>query len=190
LRDNTVGICFGAFDPLHIGHIFLFQRAKQQCDVLIVAVATLGAAREGKLIDSDYDIDLCVILPCRGHRETRNQTYLIELIKKGWLKRIFDKDQNYLDNPRQAKNILGQAHIHIAGCVIDLFVAWQKDGKYYTCQWGEIGKANGHTVLQLEDQIFKAPSDYDNILTTLYGDWRTPSDDHPSKRLIRKCYFE
>jgi phosphorylcholine metabolism protein LicD len=149
----------------------------------------LGAVREGKLIDSDYDIDLCVILPSEDTEKHATKLFN-QLIKKRWLKRIFDKDQNYLDNPRQAKNILGQAHIHIAGCVIDLFVAWQKDGKYYTCQWGEIGKANGHTVLQLEDQIFKAPSDYDNILTTLYGDWRTPSDDHPSKRLIRKCYFE
>jgi glycerol-3-phosphate cytidylyltransferase len=34
------GICFGAFDPLHIGHIFLFQNAKAQCDELIVSVST------------------------------------------------------------------------------------------------------------------------------------------------------
>jgi phosphorylcholine metabolism protein LicD len=149
----------------------------------------LGATREGKLIDSDYDIDLCVILP-----EEDTELYAIDLfndlIKKGWLKRIFDKDQNYLDNPRQAKNILGQAHIHIAGCVIDLFVAWIKDGKYYTCQWGCIGEDKGYEILQLENNTFRCPVDYDNILTNLYGDWRTPSDDHPSKRLIRKCYFE
>lgn len=148
----------------------------------------LAAAREGKLIDSDYDIDLCVILPSEN-----TELYAIDLfndlIKKGWLKRIFDKDQNFLDNPKQAKNILGQSHIHIHGCVIDLFIAWE-DGKYYTCQWGEIGKAEGETVLQLENQHFKCPADYKNILTTLYGNWEIPSDDHPSKPLKRKCYLK
>jgi glycerol-3-phosphate cytidylyltransferase len=34
------GITFGAFDPLHLGHIFLFQNAKKQCDHLIVVVST------------------------------------------------------------------------------------------------------------------------------------------------------
>jgi len=33
------GICFGAFDPLHIGHVFLFQRAKGRCKQLVVAVS-------------------------------------------------------------------------------------------------------------------------------------------------------
>lgn len=35
-----VGITFGAFDPLHYGHIKLLQRAKQQCDHLIVCVSS------------------------------------------------------------------------------------------------------------------------------------------------------
>jgi glycerol-3-phosphate cytidylyltransferase len=56
LRDNTVGICFGAFDPLHIGHIFLFQRAKQQCDVLIVAVATDERIRKVKGYDAKFTL--------------------------------------------------------------------------------------------------------------------------------------
>jgi len=34
------GITFGAFDPLHLGHIFLFQNAKKQCDYLIVVVSS------------------------------------------------------------------------------------------------------------------------------------------------------
>jgi glycerol-3-phosphate cytidylyltransferase len=34
------GITFGAFDPLHIGHVFLFQNAKQQCDHLTVVVSS------------------------------------------------------------------------------------------------------------------------------------------------------
>jgi cytidyltransferase-like protein len=57
LRDNTVGICFGAFDPLHIGHILLFQRAKQQCDVLIVAVATDERIRKVKGYDTKFTLE-------------------------------------------------------------------------------------------------------------------------------------
>ncbi len=34
-----IGITFGAFDPLHHGHIRLFQRAKEQCDKLVVCVS-------------------------------------------------------------------------------------------------------------------------------------------------------
>jgi cytidyltransferase-like protein len=34
------GIAFGAFDPLHIGHIFLFINAKSHCDRLIVVAMT------------------------------------------------------------------------------------------------------------------------------------------------------
>lgn len=34
-----VGITFGAFDPLHHGHIRLFQRARAQCDKLVVCVS-------------------------------------------------------------------------------------------------------------------------------------------------------
>jgi phosphorylcholine metabolism protein LicD len=146
----------------------------------------LGAAREGKLIDSDYDIDLCVILPSQD-TEKHAIDLFNDLIKKGWLKRIFTKDQNYIDNPKQAKNILGQAHIHIDGCVVDLFVAWNNNERYTTCQWGDLGKYEGETKLKLEGVNFKAPSNYDEILNTLYRDWRTPSNDHPSKYLVRKC---
>lgn len=149
----------------------------------------LAAAREGKLIDGDYDIDLCVILPSKDTVNHAVELYK-DLIKKGWLKRIFHKNQPYTDNPKIVENIFGQAHVHIDGFVIDLFIAWEDDGKYYTCQWGEIGKAKGEILLQLEKNTFLCPADYKNILTTLYGNWEIPSDDHPSKRLKRKCYLK
>jgi glycerol-3-phosphate cytidylyltransferase len=38
-KKYKVGITFGAFDPLHFGHIKLFERAKKQCARLIVCVS-------------------------------------------------------------------------------------------------------------------------------------------------------
>jgi len=35
-----IGITFGAFDPLHYGHIKLIKRAKDRCDQLVVCVST------------------------------------------------------------------------------------------------------------------------------------------------------
>ena len=42
------GITFGAFDPVHIGHINLFRNAKAQCDTLIVCVSTADYIRNHK----------------------------------------------------------------------------------------------------------------------------------------------
>ena len=40
MAEKRVGLTFGVFDLLHIGHINLLQRAKDQCDTLIVCVST------------------------------------------------------------------------------------------------------------------------------------------------------
>jgi len=39
MKKYKRGITFGAFDPLHYGHIKLFERAKESCDELIVCVS-------------------------------------------------------------------------------------------------------------------------------------------------------
>jgi len=48
MAEMKTGVCFGAFDPVHIGHIFLFQRAKRLCSFLIVAAATDDRIRKIK----------------------------------------------------------------------------------------------------------------------------------------------
>ncbi|CAN5604969.1 adenylyltransferase/cytidyltransferase family protein [soil metagenome] len=45
-----VGITFGTFDLLHVGHINILERAKKVCDYLVVGVSTdaLNAAKKGE----------------------------------------------------------------------------------------------------------------------------------------------
>lgn len=38
-KKYHVGITFGAYDPVHYGHIKLFERAKKYCDILVVCVS-------------------------------------------------------------------------------------------------------------------------------------------------------
>lgn len=40
MKPYKIGITFGAFDPLHYGHIKLFEHAKEQCERLVVCVST------------------------------------------------------------------------------------------------------------------------------------------------------
>jgi glycerol-3-phosphate cytidylyltransferase len=45
-----VGITFGTFDLLHVGHINILERAKKVCDYLVVGVSTdaLNTAKKGE----------------------------------------------------------------------------------------------------------------------------------------------
>lgn len=48
MKQYKIGITFGAFDPLHHGHLKLFMRAKAQCEKLIVCVSTAGYIQKHK----------------------------------------------------------------------------------------------------------------------------------------------
>jgi glycerol-3-phosphate cytidylyltransferase len=48
MKQYKVGITFGAFDPLHYGHIKLFERAKEQCEKLVVCVSSAGYIQKNK----------------------------------------------------------------------------------------------------------------------------------------------
>lgn len=48
LRKPRVGITFGAFDPLHYGHIKLLENCKKHCDYLVVCVSDSQYIKEKK----------------------------------------------------------------------------------------------------------------------------------------------
>ena len=39
-RKYKIGLCLGCFDIIHEGHIIHFKQAKEQCDILFVALTT------------------------------------------------------------------------------------------------------------------------------------------------------
>lgn len=90
LRDQgkTIGFTSGAFDILHAGHVDYLEKAKQQVDVLIVAVNTDASIRrykgEGRpVISQDHRIRLIAALEVVDYAflfdERRNERNITEL---------------------------------------------------------------------------------------------------------------
>jgi glycerol-3-phosphate cytidylyltransferase len=52
-----VGITFGTFDLLHVGHINILERAKQVCDYLVVGVSTDALSMSKKGVAPVYSQD-------------------------------------------------------------------------------------------------------------------------------------
>jgi glycerol-3-phosphate cytidylyltransferase len=71
MKKHKLGITFGAFDPLHQGHINLFNNALKQCDKLIVCVS-----------DNDY------IETHKGYKPTSNLAERVQSIYKTLLPEI------------------------------------------------------------------------------------------------------
>ena len=46
LKGKKIGIVFGTFAPMHIGHVDLIQRAKRENDVVLVVVSGTNTERD------------------------------------------------------------------------------------------------------------------------------------------------
>lgn len=176
--------------------------AKKLCDILEGKGLTphlgfgslLGAVRTGKLIDSDYDIDICYLSKFDNPEDIiiECQELYKELIEKGILIKYWDIDYNPITSvTKEIPKTFGQAHIKIGEFTIDLFTTWlDEKNNYNTCQWGNLGKFTTFELSTIENQSFSIPENYDEILTNLYGNWRVPTKEHPSKNLKRKSYLK
>lgn len=81
-KKYNIGITFGAFDPLHYGHIKLFERAKKTCNILIVCIS-----------NNDY------IKKHKGHSERFSLKERIEILKA--IKYIDKIDKQNIKNRKE-----------------------------------------------------------------------------------------
>jgi phosphorylcholine metabolism protein LicD len=163
----------------------------------------IGAVRQKSVIANDHDIDVCYLSretnPTQVYEEARKLAF--NLCDMNMLRAYFTpqegthhgrkvviKDEGNLD-----LDFVPNGQFHIGrDSLFDLFTSWiDEKGNYWTCQWGNYGniEIKPFKRVTLNGIKFKAPKDYDNILTRLYGNWRVPADDHPSKLLHRSFYL-
>jgi phosphorylcholine metabolism protein LicD len=146
--------------------------------------ALLGIVREQDFIRHDKDLDFCFMLNGTDRASVYQEMldFYKQLDKDGLLIKVFEMNGKPF----------GQAYVWADDFVIDTYIAWVEDGQLMTCQWGNFGKAEQFlpTVTgKLRGHDIPIPQNHDKILTRLYGNWRTPSKDHPKKRLSRLPYL-
>jgi lipopolysaccharide cholinephosphotransferase len=149
----------------------------------------LGIAREGKVIETDDDIDLLII--CKGDRaEVKQQmqdTYKT-LYQEGVLTKVW-----YLGGAgpfKEGLRLTGQAHVEtpLQGKNLDIFWAWFDGKDLIYCQWGNSGEIDITPVkAKFEGMEVEIPKDYDKTLKYLYGDWRVPRQE--KSKLKRASYL-
>jgi glycerol-3-phosphate cytidylyltransferase len=68
MKDEIIGYTTGVFDLFHVGHLRLLQRAKNQCDRLIVGVSTDELVQEYKrkkpVIPFEERVEIVSALKC------------------------------------------------------------------------------------------------------------------------------
>lgn len=90
MKKYKIGYTTGVFDMFHIGHLNLLQRAKEQCDYLIVGVSTdelVKSYKEKKPI-IPFDERLAIIKAIKYVDEAVSQTTMDKM--KAWEKLHFD----------------------------------------------------------------------------------------------------
>ena len=90
---EIVGYTGGTFDLFHVGHLRLLQRAKKQCDTLIVGVNTNEVVKEYKnhlpIIPCHDRIEIIQSLDCVNFVEQRNTRDIKTTFKQHSFSKIF-----------------------------------------------------------------------------------------------------
>jgi len=158
--------------------------------------ALVGCARDGTVPPTDNDIDFCFLSKFKTKAEVRAEfADLLKILKTNEEVKIKDYWNVNLESSLRlwkwkTHELFGQAHIFWRDHFIDLFASWiDENGDYWTCQWGNFGPT-GFEEGTLEGIKFTIPSNYDKILTRLYGDWREPKKEKAGKRVKRQSYLK
>lgn len=172
-----------------LGDLKQFESVMSDYDIYLQFGSLLGAIRERNLIGGDYDIDVCYMSHFHTMPEIVQEAkdLKVRLHKLGILDKHFDKSMQGVP-PEQEVEPFGQFHVNGGSMIIDLFTSWiDENGDYWTCQWGNFGKADQFFPLsegKLCDFTFKVPQNSELILARLYGeDWRTPRSDYPGNHV-------
>jgi hypothetical protein len=143
--------------------------------------ALLGYVREGKLIDTDTDLDLCVMSnESKPEIVVWEMSYLFNKLKDVvsiW--RYFD-EKGMRKPVTEIERPFGQIFIttnnkNIPLPVIDLAVSWVNNGDYWQCCWGNLFKYEGLQKISFYGYDFNIPVNPGLLLDKIYGeDWMTP----------------
>ena len=136
-------------------------------EVFLNSGTLLGVVRDKKLIDHDDDVDLAIILKATNTRDAAEEWNAL----RGKLERLglFDAE-NFKSDPIYKLKPIGSVQI-------DLFPAWQEDGKFFVYP-------HTHGVLPAKDVLplrmceltgHALPARPEKMLAVNYGDgWRHP----------------
>jgi hypothetical protein len=151
----------------------------------------IGVIRENDFVEGDHDVDMMWIATGKNRSEVCRHAMAMyhELKKRDLFYGIGSAGGQC--NVRMVSRIENKNGYGGKGAtVVDLFVGWFENGNLWSCQWGEIGPVDASPAeIMLRKEKILIPDGSDMILTKLYGDWRVPKDDHPSKRLQRRSYL-
>lgn len=103
-KKYHVGYIAGVFDLFHVGHLNMFQRAKEQCDYLIVGIVTDEGVRKYKGVEPfvPYEERVRMVRSCRYVDEVAEIPLDYGGTRDAWKLHHFDcqfSGSDYIDHP-------------------------------------------------------------------------------------------
>lgn len=145
----------------------------------------LGLVREGDLIPWDDDLDM--IIPVTELEKFRKNKIWLRL--KGW--RITEDSLMPEDGPCWKKGDPRSIKIRNRNftffgrgrLVMDVSLAYRHEGYYWRGAIGQIWRIpekyfDTHDVIPFSGGKIHVPNEHEDYLTFIYGDWKTPKQDH------------